>query len=83
MENVEKRFIRYAKIDTQSDPESEQCPTTEKQWNLAKMLVSELQELGLQDVSMDEHAYVMATLPANTDQAIPVIGFIAHMDTAP
>jgi tripeptide aminopeptidase len=83
MENIAERFIRYAKIDTQSDPESNQCPTTEKQWNLANLLVKELNELGLEEVSIDEHAYVMATLPANTEGNIPVIGFIAHMDTAP
>ncbi len=83
MEKVEERFIRYAKMDTQSDPENEQCPSTEKQWALARLLVNELQQIGLQEVSIDEHAYVMATLPANTDKKIPVIGFIAHMDTAP
>ncbi len=83
MENIAERFIRYAKIDTQSDPENENCPTTEKQWNLANLLVEELRKLGLEEVSIDEHAYVMATLPANTEGNIPVIGFIAHMDTAP
>ncbi len=83
MEKVEERFIRYARIDTQSDPENEQCPSTEKQWNLAKLLAKELQAMGLEDVTLDDHAYVMATLPANTDKDIPVIGFIAHMDTAP
>ncbi len=83
MEKVEERLIRYAEIDTQSDPENEQCPTTEKQWNLAQLLAKELEALGLQQVSIDDHAYVMATLPANTDKNIPTIGFIAHMDTAP
>ncbi len=83
MENVEERFIRYAKVDTQSNPESEACPTTEKQWKLARMLVEELKNTGLQEVTIDDHAYVMATLPANTDKKVPVIGFIAHMDTAP
>lgn len=83
MERVEKRLIRYAEIDTQSDPENEQCPSTEKQWNLAQLLAKELEALGLQQVSIDDHAYVMATLPANTDKNIPTIGFIAHMDTAP
>ncbi len=83
MEKVEERFIRYAEIDTQSDPENEQCPSTEKQWNLARLLADELQQMGLEEVTIDEHAYVMATLPANTDKEIPVIGFIAHMDTAP
>lgn len=83
MEKVEERFIRYAKIDTKSDPENEQCPSTEKQWNLARLLTKELETLGLHEVSIDDNAYVMATLPANTNRNIPVIGFIAHMDTAP
>ncbi|HDO06624.1 MAG TPA: peptidase T, partial [Bacteroidetes bacterium] len=83
MEKVEERFVRYAKIDTQSDPENEQCPSTEKQWKLAKLLAEELENLGFGDVTIDEHAYVMATLPANTKKDIPTIGFIAHMDTAP
>ncbi len=83
MEKVEERFIRYAKIDTQSDPENEQCPSTEKQWKLAKLLAEELENLSFGDVTLDEHAYVMATLPANTKKDIPTIGFIAHMDTAP
>jgi len=83
MEKIEERFIRYAKIDTQSDPESDACPTTQKQWNLAKLLAKELEQIGLKEVSIDEHAYVMATLPANIDKPVPTIGFIAHMDTAP
>jgi len=83
MEKVEERLIRYAEIDTQSDPENEQCPTTEKQWNLARLLAKELEKSGLKEVSIDDHAYVMATLPPNTDKNIPTIGFIAHMDTAP
>ena len=66
MEKVEERFIRYAKIGTQSDPENEQCPSTEKQWKLAKLLAEELENLSFGDVTLDEHAYVMATLPANT-----------------
>ncbi len=83
MEKVEERFIRYAKIDTQSDPENEQCPSTKKQWKLAKLLAEELKNLSFTDVTLDEHAYVMATLPANTKKDVPTIGFIAHMDTAP
>lgn len=83
MENITDRFIRYAKIETTSNPENELCPSSENQWNLAKMLFAELQELGLEDVTIDEHAYVMATIPSNTEANIPVIGFIAHMDTAP
>ena len=80
---VNDRFLRYVKIDTQSDPEAEGCPSTKKQFHLAKELVRELNGFGLTDVSLDENAYVMATLPSNTDKKIPKIGFIAHMDTAP
>ncbi len=83
MSKVQDRFIRYAKIDTQSDPNSDTCPSTKKQLHLAKELVKELNGLGLKDVSLDENGYVMATLPSNTDKEIPVIGFISHMDTAP
>lgn len=83
METLTNRFIRYAKIDTQSNPASNQCPSSDKQWKLANMLVKELKEMGMEDVTIDEHAYVMATLPSNIDKEIPVIGFIAHMDTSP
>ena len=84
MENITERFIRYAKVETTSNPENENsCPSSENQWDLAKMLFQELQDLGLEDVTIDEHAYVMATLPANTEGDIPTIGFIAHFDTAP
>ncbi len=81
---VVERFVRYAKIDTQSDPHSNTCPSTEKQKNLAKLLVDELRELGLTDAEMDEHGYVYATLPANTDKDnVPVICYCSHMDTSP
>lgn len=80
---VYNRFIRYAKIDTQSDPASETCPSTKKQFHLAKELVKELNGMGLQDVSLDENGYVMATLPSNIGKDVPVIGFISHMDTSP
>ncbi|MBN2758563.1 MAG: peptidase T [Bacteroidales bacterium] len=80
---VYDRFVRYAKIDTQSNPDAEGCPSTKKQLHLAKELVKELNSFGLKDVSLDENGYVMATLPSNTDKKIPKIGFIAHMDTAP
>lgn len=84
MENVVNRFLRYAKIDTQSDEYSESIPSTEKQLTLARMLVGELNELGLTDISLDENGYVMATLEANTEvNKFPVIGLIAHMDTSP
>lgn len=78
-----ERFIRYAKVNTQSDPESSTCPSTQGQWELARMLVEELKAIGMEDVTVDENGYVMATLPANTDKNVPVIGFLAHMDTAP
>lgn len=78
------RFLKYVSFDTQSSEENEtQCPSTDKQFELAKYLKQELEGLGLQDVEMDEHAYVYATLPANTDAEVPAIGFIAHMDTSP
>jgi len=84
MQNMIDRFIRYATIDTQSDPNNEEVfPSTEKQWDLANLLVKELQELGLKDVTIDDHAYIMATLPSNLDYSVPTIGFIAHMDTSP
>ncbi|ERJ11718.1 peptidase T [Haloplasma contractile] len=83
MNKVVERFLKYVKIDTQSDPSSSTCPSTKKQFILAKELVKELEEIGLTDVSLDENGYVMATLPANTDYDAPVIGFIAHMDTSP
>lgn len=78
-----ERFIRYVKIDTTSDDDSTTFPSTRKQLDLAKVLVEELKLLGLQDISLDEWGYVMATLPANIDKPIPTIGFLAHMDTAP
>ncbi|MBN2615498.1 MAG: peptidase T [Bacteroidales bacterium] len=83
MEQLSERFLRYAKIDTQSNSESETCPSTEKQWTLAKMLFQELKDMGMEEVSIDDNAYVMASLPANTDTDVPVIGFIAHFDTSP
>lgn len=82
-EKILERFLRYISIDTQSDPAAKQFPSTQKQFDLARLLVRELQELGLKDAHIDEKCYVMATLPANTDKDIPVIGFIAHVDTSP
>lgn len=76
------RFISYAQVDTQSNENSETCPSTSGQLVLAKMLVDELKAIGMQEVTMDSNGYVMATLPANTDKEIPTIGFLAHMDTA-
>lgn len=84
MQTLLDRFFRYIKIDTQSDPFNEEAfPSTDKQWDLANLLVQELKEMGLQDVNIDENAYIMATLPSNVDYKVPTIGFIAHMDTSP
>jgi tripeptide aminopeptidase len=78
-----ERFLRYVRIDTQSDPTSESYPSTAKQLDLARLLVTELQELGLDDAELDEHGYVFATLPATTEREAPTIGFLAHVDTSP
>jgi tripeptide aminopeptidase len=80
---VAERFLRYVRIDTQSDPFSESSPSTEKQKNLGRLLVSELLETGISDAVMDEYGYVYATLPANTSKKVPVICFCSHMDTSP
>lgn len=77
------RFITYIKIDTQSDPNNPNFPSTEKQWNLANYLKNELIAIGLTDVTLDNNCYLMATLPSNVDYNVPTIGFIAHMDTSP
>lgn len=76
------RFVAYAKVDTQSNESYTSCPSTPGQLTLARMLVEELKEIGMQEVTLDENGYVMATLPANTDKGIPTIGFLAHVDTA-
>jgi tripeptide aminopeptidase len=80
---VTERFIRYAKIDTQSDSNSETCPSTMKQKNLGNLLVKELLEMGIKDAEMDELGYVYATIPSNTTKQVPVICFCSHMDTSP
>ncbi|MFN5705715.1 MAG: peptidase T, partial [bacterium] len=80
---VTERFLRYVKIDTQSDPNSSTCPSTEKQKNLGSLLVAELLEMGIVDAEMDENGYVYATIPSNTDKQVPVICFCSHMDTSP
>lgn len=77
-----QRFTSYLKVDTQSNDESKSCPSTEGQWVLARMLVEELQAIGMEEVTVDEHGYVMATLPSNTEKEVPTIGFLAHLDTA-
>ena len=82
--SVEERLIRYCKIDTQSDPTNEEVtPSTNKQFDLANLLVEELNKFGLEDVEVDEHCYVYAKYPTNIDGCTKTIGFIAHMDTAP
>jgi tripeptide aminopeptidase len=82
-EKILERFLRYVKIDTQSDEFSESVPSTSKQLEFARMLATELKSLGLFNVSVSDKAYLMATLPSNTDKQVPRIGFIAHMDTSP
>ncbi len=77
------RFIKYARIDTQSDENSTQTPSTQKQFNLAKEVEREALEMGLVDVSLDNNCYLMATLPANITKKVPVIGFVSHFDTSP
>lgn len=81
--NLTERFLKYVSFDTQSDEASETTPSTPKQRIFADYLKSELESLGLEDVYMDENAYVYATLPSNVDYDVPVIGFISHYDTSP
>ncbi|HEY9184407.1 MAG TPA: peptidase T [Salegentibacter sp.] len=83
IQHIIDRFVSYVKIDTQSNPNSDTTPSTEKQWVLANKLAQELREMGMDEVELDENAYVMATLPANVAHEVPVIGFISHFDTSP
>jgi tripeptide aminopeptidase len=76
------RLTTYVQVDTQSDENSESCPSTPGQMTLLRMLVEELKSIGMADVTIDDNGYVMATLPANTDKEVPTIGFLAHVDTA-
>ncbi|MEH6950454.1 peptidase T [Nitrobacter sp. NHB1] len=80
---VTERFLRYVVIDTQSDPTSSTCPSTEKQKNLGHLLVRELHEIGIADAHLDRQGYVYATIPANSSKRVPVICFCSHMDTSP
>ena len=82
-QHILNRFISYVTIDTESDPYSITTPSTKKQWDLAKKLVQELIAIGMEDVSIDENAYIMATLPSNVNHDLPTIGFISHFDTSP
>lgn len=81
-EQLKNRLITYAKIDTQSDENSPTTPSTEKQWDLLRLLENELKEIGMEEVELDENGYLFATLPANTAKDVPTIGFLAHVDTA-
>ncbi|RRJ92962.1 peptidase T [Flavobacterium macacae] len=83
MQHIIDRFISYVTIDTESDASSNTTPSTEKQWDLANKLVEELKQIGLQEVTIDENAYIMATLPSNVDHEVPTIGFVSHFDTTP
>ncbi|MFT5848248.1 MAG: tripeptide aminopeptidase [Psychroserpens sp.] len=81
--DITKRFISYVIVDTESDPESDTTPSTAKQWDLANALVEELKAIGMSDVSIDDNAYIMATLPSNVNHNVPTIGFVSHFDTTP
>lgn len=81
--HITDRFIKYVKVHTESDPKNPAFPSTENQWDLAKILVEDLQRIGMQEVELDENCYIMATLPANINYKVPTIGFVAHIDTSP
>ncbi|WP_294821590.1 peptidase T [uncultured Flavobacterium sp.] len=83
MQHIIDRFISYVTVDTESDPNSDATPSTAKQWDLARQLVEELKQIGLDDVTIDDNAYIMATLPSNVEHDVPVIGFVSHFDTTP
>ena len=78
-----ERFVKYVTIDTESDPNNPAFPSTENQWDLAHVLVEDLKVIGMQDISLDENCYIMATLPSNVSHNVPIIGFVSHMDTSP
>ena len=81
--HIIKRFISYVTIDTESDPNNPDFPSSDNQWDLANLLVKELKDIGMSDVTLDKHCYVMATLPSNLDYDVPTIGFVSHIDTTP
>lgn len=83
MQHIIDRFISYVTVDTESDSNSETTPSTAKQWILANILVEELKNIGMQDVTIDDKSYIMATLASNVDHEVPTIGFISHFDTSP
>jgi len=82
-DHIIKRFISYVTIDTESDPNNPDFPSSDNQWNLANLLVKELKDIGMSDITLDKHCYVMATLPSNLDYDVPTIGFVSHIDTTP
>jgi len=83
MSKLVERFLNYVNFDTESNGESETCPSTAKQLKLAEFLKNEMIEIGLEEVTLDGNGYLMGTLPSNTEKVVPTIGFLAHMDTAP
>ena len=83
MTDLTQRFLKYVKFDTQSDEETNLTPSTPGQMIFAQYLERELRDLGLEDISLDDNGYLMATLPANTSRRVPTVGFIAHLDTSP
>jgi len=83
MQHIIDRFISYVTVDTESDPNSDTTPSTAKQWDLANQLVEELKSIGMQEVTIDDKSYIMATLPSNVDHEVPTIGFVSHFDTTP
>ena len=82
-DHIIKRFISYITIDTESDPNNPDFPSSDNQWDLANLLVKELKDIGMSDVTLDKNCYVMATLPSNLDYDVPTIGFVSHIDTTP
>ncbi len=82
LKDANERFLRYVKVHTTSEEDVDKTPSTERQFDLAKMLKAELEELGLKDVELDEHCYTYATLPSNIDKEVQLVGFIAHVDTS-
>jgi tripeptide aminopeptidase len=82
-QHIIDRFVRYVTVDTESDPNSQTTPSSKNQWDLANALAQELKDIGMSEVHIDAHAYIMATLPSNVDHHVPTIGFISHFDTSP
>ena len=82
-DNMLDKFLRYVAIDTQSKEDSESYPSTTKQFDLLNLLLKELKDIGVPQANIDEHGYVMATIPSNVSKPIPTLGFIAHVDTSP